>query len=109
LLRKKVALGGLKSPIYQREWTGAASRTSGPATHEVARRSSGLHRGRFTMTVQQQQDTRSVVPTQSQGPDSATGTGRQSAMDGRYRRTQDDEAYRRSEMEQAQTDIAAGW
>lgn len=61
------------------------------------------------MTVEEQQDTRSVVPTQGQGRDSTTRAGRQSNMDGRYRGTQDDEAYRRSEMEQAQTDIAAGW
>lgn len=96
-------------PIYQREWKSAARRTCGLATHAVARHTSRLHQGRFIVTVQQQQDTRSVVPTQGQGPESAKRAGRLSTVDGRYRRTQDDEAYRRSEMEQAQTDIAAGW
>jgi len=61
------------------------------------------------MTVQHQQDTLSVVPAQSQGPDSTGRRDRQITTSGRYRGAQDDEAYRRSEMEQARTDIAAGW
>jgi hypothetical protein len=61
------------------------------------------------MTAQQTQDTHSVVPAQSQGPDAATWPSRLGNTAGRYRGAQDEEAYRRSEMEQAQTDIAAGW
>lgn len=61
------------------------------------------------MTAQQQQTTRLAVPAQSQGPDSADWPDRPANTTGRYRRAHDDEAYRRSELEQAQTDIAAGW
>lgn len=61
------------------------------------------------MTAQQTQDTHSVVPMQSEGPDKASWPRRQGTTAGRYRSLQDEEAYRRSEMEQAQTDIAAGW
>ena len=61
------------------------------------------------MTVNQKQDTRSVVPAQSEGPDPVTRPDRWADIDGRFRSVDDDEAYRRSVMEQAKTDIAAGW
>jgi hypothetical protein len=61
------------------------------------------------MTANQKQDTRSVVPTQSEGPDQAARADRRGNLDGRYRSAADDEAYRRSVLEQAMTDIAAGW
>ena len=61
------------------------------------------------MTVNQTQDTRSVVPAQSNGPDAPTRPARQDKTAGWYRSARDDDAYRRSEMEQAQIDIAAGW
>ena len=61
------------------------------------------------MTVNQKQDTRSVVPAQSQGPSSAAPAAQRGNFDGRYRSAEDEEAYRRSAMEQAKIDIAAGW
>lgn len=61
------------------------------------------------MTAKQQQDTRSVVPAQSEGPDSGTRRDRWADIDGRYRSAADEEAYRRSLLEQTKTDIAAGW
>lgn len=61
------------------------------------------------MTATQNQDTRSVLPAQADRPDPATRPARRSATDGRYRSAADDEAYRRSVMEQARIDIAAGW
>ncbi len=61
------------------------------------------------MTASQKLATRSVVPAQSEGPDSATRQDQQSNIEGRYRTAHDEEAYRRSVLEQANTDIAAGW
>lgn len=61
------------------------------------------------MTVNLKQDTRSVVPAQSSGPDPVTQPPSWVSTDGRHRSAEEEQAYLRSVMEQAQTDIAAGW
>lgn len=59
------------------------------------------------MTVNQTQDTRSVVPAQSHGPDPVARPDSWVSIDGRHHSAKDEEEYLRSVMEQAKTDIAA--
>ena len=61
------------------------------------------------MTVDEKQGTRSVVPAQSTGAEPVNPANTWMSLDRRGRRAGDEEAYLRSLMEQAKTDIAAGW
>ena len=62
------------------------------------------------MTIDQREGTRSVIPTQrdrhTEAPEPAQPPR---GANNRPRSVEGEEAYRRSVMEQAKTDIAAGW